>query len=111
MLTRIIETARQDISRLKEELKRNGVHEKIYHSKILDESEAVLALHRELEPLRESLKAFHGLPADLGLAKQRVSPKPLFNTLSCYIEFPLLNCTEPSLGRKSSLAFRTPFQP
>jgi hypothetical protein len=62
----------QDIARLKEQLKRNGVHEKIYHAKILQESEAVLALHQQLQPLRASLKSFHGLPSDLRLAKQQV---------------------------------------
>ena len=62
----------QDIARLKEQLKRNGVHEKIYHAKILQESEAVLALHQQLQPLRASLKSFHGLPSDLRLAKHQV---------------------------------------
>jgi hypothetical protein len=66
----------QDIARLKEQLKKNGVHEKIYHAKILQESEAVLALHQQLQPLRASLESFHGLPADLRLAKQHVSPAP-----------------------------------
>jgi len=63
----------QDISRLKEELKRNGVRDKIYHSKILQESQAVLALHEQLVPLRASLESYKGLPPDLRLAKQHVN--------------------------------------
>ena len=73
----------QDIARLKEQLKKNGVHEKIYHAKILQESEAVLALHQQLQPLRASLESFHGLPADLRLAKQHVSPAPCSPHLAC----------------------------
>ena len=64
---------RQDVLRLKQELKRNGVSDKIYHSKILQESEAVKGVHAELEPLRAAVKSFHGLPADLALAKQQVA--------------------------------------
>lgn len=62
----------QDIKRVKEELKRNGVGDKIYHSKILQESQTVLALHAFLVPLRSSLEAYQGLPSDLRLAKQEV---------------------------------------
>lgn len=60
--------------RLKQELKRLGVGDKIYHSKILQESEAVKGVHAELQPLGAAIQAFHGLPCDLGLAKQQVGP-------------------------------------
>jgi hypothetical protein len=61
--------------RLKQELKRLGVGDKIYHSKILQESEAVKGVHAELEPLRAAIQSFQGLPCDLALAKQQVGPK------------------------------------
>ena len=61
---------KQDIALLKEQLKRNGVSEKIYHSKLLQESQAVLNLHQQLVPLRASVEVFQGLPSDLRAAKQ-----------------------------------------
>jgi hypothetical protein len=86
----------QDIARLKEQLKRNGVTEKIYHTKILQESEAVMSLREQLQPLRASVEAFQGLPSDLRLAKQRVSSDPPIPTLSSpFAVLPRL-CPAPS---------------
>ena len=83
---------KQDIALLKAQLKRNGVSEKIYHSKLLQESQAVLNLHQQLVPLRASVEVFQGLPSDLRAAKQ-VWMSCVFARFSC-LSFPGSACPE-----------------
>eukprot|EP00960_Hanusia_phi_P060114 764410-Hanusia_phi.AAC.5 len=63
---------KNEIARLKAELKRNNVSDQIYHGRLVNESNTVKALHEQLLPLRKKMEGYHGLPTDVYLAKQQV---------------------------------------
>ena len=63
---------RNEIARLKAELKKNNVSDQIYHPRLVHESNTVKALHDQLHPLRKKMEGYHGLPTDMYLAKQQV---------------------------------------